>query len=264
MLTDAAFVQIRDIVYRACRIDLREGKRELVEARLKKRLRQLGIDSYDDYLQFLEADASGAEMKHMLDVLTTNLTYFFRESDHFDYLAGHIRETSRNSSRIRVWSAGCSSGEEPYSMAMVLAETCNLSQLDCKILATDVSTRMIDTARSGTYPQSKVKHVPPALLEKYFERLDGDLCRVKPVLSNMVFFRHHNLAADWPMKGPFDAIFCRNVMIYFDRYTQQEIVARFSRLLSPGGVLIVGHSESLAGIRHTLSYVQPSIYANST
>lgn len=265
MITDAVFSQIRDIVYDACRIDLRSGKRDLVEARLKKRLRALGIADFETYMAYLADDHSGQEMQAMLDVLTTNLTYFFREPEHFDYLSEFVRSrvSSSSSRRVRIWSAGCSSGEEPYTIAIVLSEVRETDATDIKILATDICSQMVATAREGTYPSHRTKGVSPALLAKYFNKIEAGgsvKYSVCPDLRRLVTFRQHNLAGPWPMKGPFDAIMCRNVMIYFDRSAQEELVSRFASVLAPGGVLLVGHSESLTGIRHGLRYVKPSIY----
>jgi len=268
-LSDAQFRRISDLVKSLCGINLHDGKRELVQARLAKRLRAMGLDDFDDYAEYVRADASGVELVHMLDAISTNLTRFFREDDHFAYLRSSVlprvaagpRGPSR---RLRVWSAGCSSGEEPYSIAITLAEAIpDLDRWDARILATDLSTKVLARAQQGLYPPRSLKDVSPQRRSRYFLAEGGRndrLYRVRPELRKTVHFARLNLMESWPMQGPFDAIFCRNVMIYFDKPTQQELVGRYWQLLAPGGTLFIGHSESLTGVKHDYQYVQPTIY----
>ncbi len=264
-LEPALFEEIRRLLYGTCGINLGEDKAGLVKARLLKRLRALDIPSFAAYMRHVREDASGAEMTALVDVLTTNKTSFFRESQHFDYLRESVLPGLRESGRVRFWSAGCSSGEEPYSLAILMREEIpDLDRLDTRILATDLSTRILATARAGVYETDRVSDMDPALVARYFEAVSdrsGRAFRVRDHVRRMVSLAHLNLLHPWPMQGPFDVIFCRNVMIYFDRPTQQRLVERFAALLRPGGLLFVGHSESLTSLSNTVRYVRPAVYA---
>lgn len=269
-LSDDQFEKISDMVKSLCGINLHTGKKELVKARLGKRLRSLGIYDLDDYLAHVARDAGGAELTAMLDALSTNLTHFFRESAHFDYLRSAIapemlRRPPPHS--FRIWSAGCSSGEEPYSIAITLAECLpNLGRVDLRILATDLSTRVLAQAREGLYAPERLRNVPPAIVERWFqagEGASGAAYRVVEPIRRLVSFSRLNLMSSWPMRGPFDVVFCRNVMIYFDKPTQERLVHRFWDLLAPGGHLFIGHSESLAGVKHSYRYIRPTVYQKS-
>jgi chemotaxis protein methyltransferase CheR len=261
-LSTAQFEQVRRIVYEKCGINLTTGKEELVKSRLVKRLQALDLDSIGEYLQFVKNDLSGKELAQMLDVLTTNKTYFYRESAHFDYLCQEILPNLRQP-KLRIWSAGCSSGEEPYTVGALLREHLkNIDRYDVRILATDLSMRVLEKAKAATYAAEAFNEMPPALLQKYFTRVSANphSYRVKDNVRKLVTFARLNLLADWPMRGPFDVIFCRNVMIYFDLPTRDRLVNRYYRLLAPGGHLFIGHSESLNGINHQYKYVQPAAY----
>ncbi len=262
-LTAEQFRTISQTVHRICGINLRSGKEALVRSRLMKRMRLLGIGSFDEYLAYMNDDGSGKELGHMIDAITTNKTAFFREAEHFTYLRKHILPGTTNK-RIRFWSAGCSSGEEPYSLAIILHEDIPyVNCADVKILATDISVRMLDRVRTGAYGEHALQGVPPTLIQKYFDRRNSAAeCtyRIKDCVKSLVQVVWLNLIDPWPMKGPFAGIFCRNVMIYFDRPTQQKLVNRFWDLLEPGGHLFVGHSESLSGISHKFLYVRPAVY----
>jgi len=267
MMTETQFRAISTLVKSICGIDLHDGKKELVKARLAKRIRLLGLQSFDDYIRLVREDVGGNELTGMLDSLSTNLTFFFRESAHFEYLRSvaipRLIEQRRPQGRLRIWSAGCSTGEEPYSLAMLLLEHFPaLRGWDVRILATDLSTRVLAQAREGVYDASRVKQVPAALAGKYFEPdpRNGESYRVSGAARAMVTFARLNLMERWPMTGPFDVIFCRNVMIYFDKPTQEDLVRRFHALLSPGCLLVVGHSESLTGVAHAFHYVRPAVY----
>ncbi len=266
MLDDAEFQRISDVVYRHCGINLHDGKKELVRARIAKQLRTGGFDGASAYVDHVLADTDGDAFHDFIDSLSTNLTSFFREVGHFHHLADVFlpallaKRRKAHSGRVRAWSAGCSTGEEPYSLAMVLRESLpDLARRDVRLLATDISSRVLAPARAARYADAAVADVPPELLRRHFLRA-GDAWEVVPAVRSLVTFARLNLMAEWPMRGPFEAIFCRNVMIYFDKPTQQELVARFHELLAPGGHLFVGHAESLSGIAHGYSYVQPAVY----
>lgn len=266
-LSDREFRIISEMIYDLCRINLHLGKKELVQARLNKRLRKLGLDSYKEYLKYVEDDESGQELTNMVDILSTNLTYFFRESDHFDYIKDNILKNidpSRDR-KFRIWSAGCSSGEEAYTLAMVLREAVSaIDRMDALILATDISTRMLAVAREGIYSDVRFKDTAVSLKNKYFQLIesdeDGKVYKAKNEILKLIRFKYLNLMNEWPMQGKFNIVFCRNVMIYFDKKTQGELVNRFYEKIQPGGVFIVGHSESLTGITHKFRYVRPTIY----
>jgi len=269
-LSDLDFRRFSALVYEQCGIHLRAGKKELVRARLGKRLREAGFDDFKTYYRFLTQDDSGRELVNMLDAISTNLTNFFREESHFDFLQNDIfpsyvadREAGGRSRRL-FWSAGCSSGEEPYSLAMCLLEYFGYgSGHNIKILATDISTKVLAQARSGVYRAARLQKVPNPLLRKYFHRGCGKqkgYFRVKPLLKEVVQFRRVNLVEPFAFKRAFDLILCRNVMIYFDRGTQASLVNKFYDALRGGGYLFVGHSETLTAIDHKFTYVRPSIY----
>ncbi len=271
ILSDEEFQLISQLVYRHCGINLHEGKKELVRARLAKLMRQGGFEQVRDYLAAVEADTTGQSFTLLIDAISTNLTSFFRENRHFEYLSQtHLpallaRKSKLGHKRLRIWSAGCSSGEEPYTLGMVFSEAlgAEAGEWNVKILASDISTRVLKIAESGVYDKARVESVPPALRAKYFaaNRMEGKtVCQAGIALRRLITFRHLNLMENWPFTGPFEVIFCRNVMIYFDKPTQQKLVNRFHQVLQPGGLLFTGHSESLTGISHPFRYVQPTIY----
>ncbi|PKN53030.1 MAG: chemotaxis protein CheR [Deltaproteobacteria bacterium HGW-Deltaproteobacteria-13] len=262
-LSSSQFDKISRLVYQVSGIDLHEGKEELVKARLLKRLRHLRISDFDRYVKYLANDKSGKEIIAMVDVLTTNKTNFFRESEHLDFLRDEIIP-GLPKGPVRIWSAGCSSGEEPYSIAIVLCECIpDIGKRDVRILATDISDRMMERARQGLYDEETLKPVAPQLRLKYFNNVaagTGRKYRVVPHLQSMVHFAKLNLMEEWPMSGLFDVIFCRNVMIYFDKPTQENLVRRFWSMLREGGYLLVGHSESLTFLNHDYRYLKPAVY----
>lgn len=238
---------------------MRPGKEGLVRARLAKRMRKLSIPDFAEYLELVGDSPASAEFGEMVDALTTNKTSFLRERAHFDYLRDTVIPSLNNSARI--WSAGCSSGEEAYTLAMLLLDNnVPADARDVRILATDISQRMLTTARAGTYSAEVMSDVPAEWQRRYWTRGPDDVFVASPALRALVKFAPLNLMEHWPMRGPFDAIFCRNVMIYFDKHTQQRLVERFWTLLRPGGHLFVGHSESLTGTAHRFRYVQPAVY----
>jgi chemotaxis protein methyltransferase CheR len=270
MCTDRDFHIVSKLVYDLIGITLHEGKRELVQARLGKRVRSLKMGSFREYLDFVEKQDSQAELVSLLDAISTNLTSFWRESQHFTDLTERVlprilSSTPRGSQcRIRIWSAGCSTGEEPYGLAMIIAnELGEKTRCDVKVLATDISTRVLEIARRGVYPEARMAQVPPALRNRYFEVVgkgDERVYQIRDEVRRMISFGRLNLMEQWPMKGPFDIIFCRNVMIYFDKPTQGKLVKRFYDLLEKNGVLYIGHSESLTGLEHPYRYKAATIY----
>ncbi len=259
------FLQISQIVYKHCGIRLNSGKEQLVRSRLTKRLRDLGVGSFDEYLKYVKADKTAQELDAMIDCLTTNKTSFFREEHHFNFLRSQILpRLKRRGSGLRIWSAGCSSGEEPYSIAMLLSEEFpGFDTMDLKILATDISSRVLAKARCGEYERESARDVPSLFLAKYFSLIQTNfsaIYRINDTPRKIVRFARLNLMDVWPMKGPFDVIFCRNVMIYFDTSAQRNLVQKFYELLNPGGYLLVGHSESLLESSGEFKYVQPATY----
>lgn len=258
-LTSAQFSRVAALLYEHCGIAMRPGKEGLVRARLAKRMRKLSIPDFAEYLELVGDSPASAEFGEMVDALTTNKTSFLRERAHFDYLRDTVIPSLNNSARI--WSAGCSSGEEAYTLAMLLLDNnVPADARDVRILATDISQRMLTTARAGTYSAEVMSDVPAEWQRRYWTRGPDDVFVASPALRALVKFAPLNLMEHWPMRGPFDAIFCRNVMIYFDKHTQQRLVERFWTLLRPGGHLFVGHSESLTGTAHRFRYVQPAVY----
>lgn len=257
-LSPAQFARTQKLAYDVSGIRLDDTKKPLVTARIMHRLRLLGLSDMNSYFDLLDSDPK--ESAKLVDELTTNKTSFFREASHFTLLREKIIPSLRDR-RLRIWSAGCSSGEEPYTLAMTIKESGPAGEgLDARILATDLSERMLEKARAGVYSEETLADVAPALRKKYFDPAGGDLWQVKPLLKSLIQFAPLNLQQAWPMKGPFNAIYCRNVMIYFDRETRQKLVNRYAELLAPGGFFFVGHSESLTGINHALRYVEPAAY----
>ncbi len=264
-LTKSQFDKISRIVYERSGIVLKTGKEMLVKNRILKRLRALEIKSFEEYLNFISQERNKQELLIMIDFLTTNKTDFFREKPHFEYLSEKILPVIRQSKqKIRIWSAGCSSGEEPYSIAITLSEEIpDVSNWDARILATDISARMIEIGKQGIYGETIKDNLPAHLLNKYFTKVrenDKWNYKVKDKLRALVRFATLNLLENWPFRGSFDVIFCRNVMIYFDKKTQEKLVNRFWQLLQPGGYLFIGHSESLTGCRQPFKYIKPAIY----
>ncbi|MBN2008491.1 protein-glutamate O-methyltransferase [candidate division KSB1 bacterium] len=264
-LTSDQFARVSQILYRACGISLGPGKEELVKARLVKRLRFLNLHNFDQYIEFVNSGKSAQELKIMTDALTTNKTSFFREEQHFHFLKDHVIDVvAKTTQKLRIWSAGCSSGEEPYSIAMHLQENISNSySWDNKILATDISPTVLNKAKNGIYTEESLRDVPVSLHSKYFRRMGTEFdiqYQVMDNIRNMIKFAILNLIGPWPMSGPFDVIFCRNVMIYFDKPTRQKLVSRYYSLLKPGGYLFVGHSESLTGTATQFKYIQPAVY----
>lgn len=249
IFTDKDFKSIAGQVYQACGIVLGPHKREMVYSRLAKRLRQYGFTKFKQYLAFLEQHPE-QELSHFINALTTNLTSFYREKHHFDYLEKELlpralKENTRDH-KIRIWSAGCSTGEEPYSIAMSVAKVCPRVGWDIKILATDLDSNVLHSAQQGVYNQRQVTGIPEPLLKTWFlKSRSGEQMKVKQALQKYITFKRLNLLEPWPMKGQFDVIFCRNVVIYFDKVTKEHLYNLFAQRLKPGGHLFLGHSETM-------------------
>ena len=269
-ITDHDFQRLSTIVHEHCGINLHDGKLPLVQARLTKLLRTSRYANASDYLDNALADPEGEAFANLVDTLSTNLTSFFREATHLTYLGDNFlpeliaRKRRVSDRKIRGWIAACSSGEEPYSLAMVTLDTLEKlgADFDARILATDISHRMLDAAQKGVYDRQRTVPVPPALRGKYLvsSAARHGALEVSPALRQVVRFAHLNLMDPWPFSGPFDFIFCRNVMIYFDKPTQQRLINRFWQILASGGLLFTGHSESLTGITHQFRYIQATVY----
>jgi chemotaxis protein methyltransferase CheR len=253
-LSEKEFKFICKLVHDTTGIVLDERKREMVYRRLMRRTRELKIVSFSAYCQFL-SDRKDEELPNFVNAITTNLTSFFREQHHFSYLKdvffpAHQQKFSAQR-RLRIWSAACSTGEEPYSLAITLKQAlgADLDHWDARILATDLDTNVLSTAKGGVYHVDRIKGLPESVCKRWFMRGVGDnsnCVKVDPDLSRLIVFKQLNLLEDWPVRGPFDVIMCRNVLIYFDKPTQQQLVQRFCELLRPQGLLILGHSESIA------------------
>ncbi|MFO3906325.1 protein-glutamate O-methyltransferase CheR [Leclercia sp.] len=264
-LSDAHFRRICQLIYQRAGIVLADHKRDMVYNRLVRRLRTLELDDFGRYLGMLEANPNSAEWQAFINSLTTNLTAFFREAHHFPVLADHARR--RSGGEYRVWSAAASTGEEPYSLAITLADTLGTAPGRWKVVASDIDTEVLQKAQSGIYRQDELKTLSPQQLQRYFMRGTGPhdgLVRVRSELANAVEFSMVNLLEkQYNVAGPFDAIFCRNVMIYFDKTTQQEILRRFVPLLKPDGLLFAGHSENFSNLVREFSLRGQTVYALS-
>jgi chemotaxis protein methyltransferase CheR len=244
-----------------------DDKYDMFYSRLAKRIRKLQLGSFKAYCQLLKREPE-QEFSEFINAITTNLTSFFREQHHFEFLAGtlmpQLLREKVNARRIRLWSAGCSSGEEPYSLAMTLLENMPRGLTwDVKILATDIDLNMLSIAAEGVYSQERVKGLSPERLRRWFRKgkdSQAGQVRVDPALQELIRFKPLNLMQEWPMKGPFDIIFCRNVLIYFDKATKLQLVDRYVDLLAPGGHLFIGHSESLHNLANGLELVGNTIY----
>jgi chemotaxis protein methyltransferase CheR len=243
--TQDDFTRIRALIYQRAGISLASGKRDMVYSRLARRLRARQLDCFSDYLELLES-GDHQEMEAFVNALTTNMTSFFREPHHFQILAERLAQLPKNR-RVSIWSCASSTGEEPYSIAMTAADALGHGS-SARILATDIDTNVLAAGRLGVYPVDQVLKLPTELLKRHFLRGDGSnagFARVRKELRQMVTFKQLNLLDDaWPMRGRFDMIFCRNVMIYFDKTTQQAVLKKLAGALQPGGLLFIGHSES--------------------
>ena len=267
---DADFEALRRLVKEMTGINLAESKRELVYGRVSRRLRALGLSSFGAYRELLES-GDGSELVAFCNALTTNLTSFFRESHHFDYLRDAFLAprlaAARRGERIRIWSSACSSGEEPYSIAMTIIETIpDWQKWDIKILATDLDSDILARGQSGSYGADRVKGMDPKRLSRFFTQVRSGAeisYSVIPELAQLITFKQINLMHDLPMKGPLDAIFCRNVVIYFDKDTQRALFSRIAKLQRPGDLLLLGHSETLFKVSDEYTLIGKTIYRRS-
>jgi chemotaxis protein methyltransferase CheR len=261
----STFHRFCKIAYDKAGITLGPSKEALVAARVGKRLRALGLATEKEYLVRLEEDATGDETVEFLDVISTNHTSFFREPDHFELLRRVVGDWHRDGlRRLRIWSAASSSGEEPYSIAFTLSDMAEAAEMDWRILATDISTRVLKKAEAARFSAERLAVLELGAQRRYFERVPKtDESVVRPAIKDKITFRRLNLAVPpYPMRGPFDIIFCRNVMIYFDQAVRQRVISAMEGLLRPGGYLLIGHSEALSGIHLGVRMLHPSIFVN--
>jgi chemotaxis protein methyltransferase CheR len=264
-MNEKTFDKFRTLIYEKSGISLGDQKEALVSARVGKRMRVLQIGDFDEYYSYVVHDGSGQEIVELLDAISTNVTSFYREPQHFDLLASLLTTWKKEGQRrFRIWSAASSTGEEPYTIAMTVLESIGNRDADTRILATDISTRVLAKCQEGIYDPHKLDGVPKALRDKYFDRVqDGGqyLYRAKDMMKQLIVFRRLNLATPpFPMQGPLDVVFCRNVMIYFDNDVRSRLLREILRVLKPGGYLMVGHAESLTGLVSEFRTVRPSVY----
>lgn len=268
-MSEREFNFLRRVVKKHTGIALADYKRNMLYRRISKRLRALGMDEVKPYCELLSGPGAAGEIPLFINVVTTNKTSFFREEHHFEHLARFAlpkfvdESAKRGTRRLRIWSAGCSSGEEPYSVAMILQSSLKgLGQWDAKILATDIDTDMVETGRRGLFPADAVTSIPGQLRGKFTEAVAGDKSQIRmaATLRSAIVFKPLNLLGSWPMSGPFDMIFCRNVVIYFDKPTQRILFDRYADMMRMGSFLYIGHSESLYGITERFRAVGQSIY----
>lgn len=259
----ADFERVRKMIVNAAGISLADSKQSMVYSLLAKRLRAVNINRFQTYLDQLENNPRNPEWEHFVNALTTNLTSFYRESHHFDLLKQQLQHL-RGKGDIRIWCSAASTGEEPYTLAITAMEAFNSTTPPVSILATDIDTKVLETARKGVYRMDQTDKIPKDILKKYFLKGNGaseGLIRVRPELQKLIQFRQLNLLApDWPIQAGFDAIFCRNVMIYFEKDVQFEILKRFAPLMNTGGLLYAGHSENFAMARDYFSLRGRTVY----
>lgn len=266
-LTDRDFKVLRELVQTHTGIYLSDNKKALIYSRLRRRLKELGLNNFSQYCDILADEKINDETVLFINAVTTNITSFFREAHHFDFIqeklnfSEYFKNTHRR--RLRFWSAGCSTGEEPYSLAMTIKDNLpDETPHNIKILATDLASSVLDVAATGIYTSEKIKSLTPYRKNKWFSRIvdEPGSYQISDELRNMILFRQLNLIGHWPVKGPFDAIFCRNVLIYFDLETQKKIVDKFANLLPMDGYLLLGHSESLLRVTDRFELIGRTIY----
>jgi len=266
-LTAREYEHIRKLVYDLSRINLGANKKELVTARLGKRIRALKLDSYRSYLAFLDSPKGQAELFHLIDAISTNHTYFFREEGHFEFLSKVALPTLCQDKRpraLRLWSAACSSGEEAYSLGIHLTQELERYGWDWKIACSDISTRILEKAQLGVFAADRLRGVTPSMQKRFFQKgygqWEGFFRAAEDLRKRLSFARVNLVDASYPWSDQFDIVFLRNVMIYFDRETQEEVVNKIAQQLVPGGYLIIGQSESLTGVKHPYVTCRPSVY----
>jgi len=262
-LLERDFEKLTTIVKERAGIVLNDRKRALVYSRLSRRLRALNFNAFSEYCAYLDSGTGEEEFRLLVNAITTNLTGFFREPHHFEFLTKESTAllASGRASKLRIWSAGCSSGEEPYSIAMTVRKAAGeQSRHDIKVLATDIDTDMVATAKAGRYLTEKTDPIPEVLRRSYVRSVDGTTSEIAPAIKSMITFNQLNLLEPWPMKGPFDFIFCRNVIIYFDTETKTILFDRFADILRPGGWMVIGHSENLFRISNRFRLIGKTVY----
>ncbi len=268
-ISDAEFTRLRDLIYQRFGINLTEQKRSLLVGRLQKLMRQLNLPTFSAYFDYLDNDKTEAGLSELVDLISTNHTYFNREKDHFDYFSQTAlpavidKLKQQNRKDLRIWCAGCSSGEEPYTLLMLMMEYlgADYSSWDAGILATDISDRALTVARRGTYATDRVMQLPELLRRKYFIAAgQGEMAVVDKIKSEATFRRFNLMNETFPFKKPFQMIFCRNVMIYFDQTTREALVSRYHQHTEPGGYLFIGHSETLGRSQTLYRYLKPALY----
>jgi chemotaxis protein methyltransferase CheR len=266
---EADYRFVADLIYERFGIQFGDKKKVLVAGRLAKRLRELGLDSFADYVRLLQSDKNGLELVELVNRLTTNHSFLFRERDHFDFLASQVIPPLLASARrkagrpLRIWSAGCAAGEEAHTIAIVLRETlgADMALMDPAILATDISVEALKEGQAGVYPEARFRELPRPYIERYFRRLDAENWQALPSIHDMILFKRLNLMAmPYPFKKAFDVVFCRNVMIYFDAAARSTLVNALYKVLNPGGYLFIGHSETLQRGDSSFVYIKPAIY----
>lgn len=268
LISDREFNYLRELIYREAGINLTEAKKCLVQTRIGKLMRKFDINGYNELFKVLENDPQGDMLVTVLDSISTNHTFFFREDAHFSYLQDVIVPElllPNSSKKLSIWSSACSSGEEPYSIAITLSEVMEkkYSNADYRILATDLSTKVLNEAKKGVYPMEVIESIPLELKKKYFQRgrnTNSDKARVKESLRSKIDYSRHNLLYVLDQNQEFDVVFCRNVMIYFDYQTKEKVVKNIFQKIKPGGYFITGHSESLSVIDHPFKQIKPTIY----
>lgn len=257
----ADFKRVRDMIYKKAGIALADSKHEMVYSRLSRRLRALNLETFTQYLDILESQPNSNEWESFTNSLTTNLTSFFRESHHFPILAEHAKSVG---GPLNIWCSASSTGEEPYSIAITMCEAFGTLKPPVKIIATDIDTNVLRTCEAGVYPLERIEKMPKDQLKQFFLRGKGDrdgFVKVRKEVRDLITFRQLNLLGnDWPLEGPFDVIFCRNVMIYFDKPTQAKILSRFVPLMKPNALLFAGHSENFLYASNALKLRGKTVY----
>ena len=266
-LQDKQFDELRELVFEHTGIRLSEVKKQLVSRRFTPRLKALGISDFREYCEIIRSGDKD-ELVEFSNVITTNLTSFFRENHHFEYLKNELipklKKQNSSTKKIRIWSAGCSTGQEPYSIAMVIRECfSDIKSWDIKILATDLDTTCLDKCKLGEYEERLIEGISNSRLTKWFDKSENggvETLTAKPELKSLIHFKHLNLMKPFPFKGDFDAIFCRNVLIYFDKPTQKMLIEKYARHQLKGAPLIIGHSENLTTVTDTYKLVSQTVY----
>lgn len=252
-LTDAEFVSLAKYAKGEFGLSLSESKKSLVQSRLARRFRARNVSGFEDYMRLMSSEGADGERQELISALTTNVTSFFRENHHFDTLKNEcvpkLKEKAQNGQRVRMWSSACSSGQEPYSMAMtVMSAWPDVAKTNTRILATDIDTNIVSRAEQGRYPIEEIDGLPSQIGREMTRKLgDGGEFEISKPVKDLITFARLNLIEEWPFAGPFDVIFCRNVAIYFEKDTQQRLWKRFCSMLEPGGYLFIGHSERITG-----------------